>query len=497
MHYRILIFLLCVSLPAAALAKEGAAQVSKPDILFIAIDDMNDWTTLFDEKNPIQTPNLKRLAARGCFFSRAYCASPGCNPSRTAILTGLRPTTSGVYANEDAWREKLPDAVALPKYFETEGGYLTRGAGKIFHHGPTGKEDPANPSFQEFFKMVRTRGPGRNKNYNGYRRPDNPRLAALAFDWGEHNKKMIDDDMCEWVEARMEEKHDQPLFLAAGIFNPHLPFYAPKETFARYPFKKTVMPPMPEGDLDDVGDMARRMVRKEFWIMDNTLAAKPGSPGSLTKMVQCYQAASDYADQMVGRLLDKLDETGRADNTVIVLWSDHGYHLGDKECGVKFTLWEKANRVPFIIVAPGVTKPGTRCDRPVGLIDIYPTLLELAGLPAKADNDGKSLVPLLKDPSREWHPAIMNESPGNHAIRSDRWRYITYRDGSEELYDHNNDPWEHKNLAKDPKYADVIAEHRKWIPQKQAPGDGAKHLLNLAPPPGAGLPENRVKAPKK
>jgi arylsulfatase A-like enzyme len=475
-----------VKKPVKATSK--ATDKPKPDVLFIAIDDMNDWTTLFDDSNPIQTPNLKRLADRGCFFTRAYCASPGCNPSRTAIMTGLRPTTSGVYGNRDPWREKLPDSVTLPKYFADQGGYATRGAGKIFHHGSTGKEAPGNPSFQEFFEKLATRGPGPNQNYNGYRKPANPRLGNVYFDWGEHDQKMIDVDMCEWVEARMEETWDRPLFLAAGIFNPHLPFYAPKETFARYPLKDTVLPPMPEGDLDDVGDMARRMVRKEFWIWDNTTAAEPESVGSLKRMVQCYQAAADFADQMVGRLLDKLDENGRAEDTIIVLWADHGYHLGDKETCVKFTLWEKANRVPFIVVAPGVTTPGSRCNRPVGLIDIYPTLVELAGLPPKADNDGKSLVPLLEDPTREWHPALMNESPGNHAVRSDRWRYITYRDGSEELYDHSKDPWEHDNLAGDPQLADVIAEHRKWLPQKEAPGDGAVHLLNPPPPAGAGLP---------
>lgn len=472
----------------------NASASEKPDVLFIAIDDMNDWTTLFDESNPIQTPNLKRLAARGLFFSRAYCASPGCNPSRTAIMTGLRPTTSGVYGNPEVWRKKLPDAVTLPQYFANEGGYVTRGAGKILHHGKSGAEDPNNPSFQEFFKKRDNRGPGLNKNYNGYRLPANRRLGKLSFDWGEHNQKMIDVDMCEWVEARMEEKHDGPLFLAAGIFNPHLPFYAPAETFARYPLDEVELPPMPKGDLDDVGEIARRMVRKEFWVYDNVMAAEPGSPGSLQKMVQSYQAAADFADQMVGRLLDKLDETGRADNTIIVLWSDHGYHLGDKEAGVKFTLWEKANRVPFIIVAPGVTTPGTRCDSPVSLIDIYPTLAELAGLPAKSDNDGLSLVPLLKNPDQDWaRPALMTEGPGNHAVRSDRWRYISYSDGAEELYDHSNDPWEHDNLASDPQWLQVMAEHRKWLAQQEAPGRGMDHLYKLPPPPGAGLPENTRK----
>ena len=431
---------------------------------------MNDWTTLFDEANPIQTPNLKRLAARGTFFNRAYCASAGCNPSRTAIMTGYRPITSGVYANPQAWREKVPDAISIPEYFAEHGGYQTKGAGKIYHHGRTGAEPEGRPSFQEFFKKLAIRGPGKDRNYNGYRKADQVPLASLAFDWGVHDQKMIDVDMCEWVEARLEEKQAAPLFLAAGIFNPHLPFYAPAETFERYPAGKVSLPPMPEGDLDDVGQVGIRFTDKEAFVFDNTSRAEPGSPQSLKRMVQCYQAAADYADQMVGRLLDKLDETGRADNTVIVLWSDHGYHLGDKECGVKFTLWEKATRVPFIIVAPGVGKPGSICQTPVSLVDIYPTLADLAGLPPKEDNDGLSLVPLLKDPDAKWErPVLMTEGPGNHAIRTREFRYIRYHDGFEELYA-DADIWNHDNLAADPKYAQVLVDHRKHLPKQEAPG---------------------------
>ena len=182
-------------------------------------------------------------------------------------------------------------------------------------------------------------------------------------------------------------------------------------------------------------------------------------------MVQCYQASADFSDSMVGRLLDALDKSGRADHTIIVLFADHGYHLGDKESCVKFTLWEKANHVPFIIVAPGIAQPGSRCDKPVSLLDIYPTLLDLAGLPPKADNDGLSLVPLLKHPRAEWtRPAIMTMGEGNHAVRNDRWRYIRYRDGTEELYDHENDPWEFTNLAGKPEHAGVISEMKKWLP---------------------------------
>ena len=438
------------------------AANKRPNVLFIAIDDMNDWTTLFDKDNPIKTPNLERLAKRGMFFNKAYCASPACCPSRAAIMTGILPHNSGVYDNNNAWAKIMPNSITLSRYF-AQNGYETYGAGKIFHHGSTGADIVGKPSFEKFKKMLVARKPKSGKNHNGYASGN---LSKIWFDWGQHDQKLIDLDTVEWCEQAMDTRQEKPRFLAAGIFKPHLPFYADAETFKKYPFNDTVMPEMPENDLDDVSPMAIKMAHREHFIYSNVIMDPEDRPGSLKKMVQCYQASADFADQMVGRLLDKLDETGKADNTIIILWADHGYHLGDKESCVKFTLWEKANHVPFIIVAPGVTKPGTVCTKPVSLVDIYPTLVELAGLPA-AKVDGKSLVPLLRDPVQDWHPALMTMGKGNHAIRSDRWRYIRYNDGSEELYDHSKDPWEWTNLATQSKYADVIAEHKKWLPTSE------------------------------
>jgi arylsulfatase A-like enzyme len=453
----------------AAIAK--AQNNEKPDILFIAIDDMNDWTTLFDKDNPIKTPNLERLAQRGCFFTRAYCATAACNPSRTAILTGLKPTTSGVYSNRQEWKKLLPKVVTLPQYF-AQNGYTTKGGGKIFHHGRTGDDREDNPSFQEFFKMkIHAHYPG--INYNGYREGDEGvgPLWKPGFDWGEHDvEKQTDEYTVEYVNKVMQEQpKDKPLFLAAGIFRPHLPFWSPPETFQNYPLDKIRQPPMPEDDLDDVPPIGKKMAHTEPFFWNNSTQKPDEDPGSLKNLVRCYQASADFADQMVGRLIDQLDKTGRAEKTIIVLWADHGYHLGDKEACVKFTLWEKANRVPFIIVAPGLTKPGTRCDRPVSLVDIYPTLLEMAGLEDKTDLDGNSLVPLLKNPELEWEPAISTMGRGNHAVRSQRWRYIHYSDGTEELYDHDNDPWEWTNLAGKPESQMIIAEHKKWLPKNEAP----------------------------
>ena len=473
MHIKLkFILLLCSSCGLIFLLgyKNSEKNLKKPDILFIAIDDMNDWTTLFDEGNPIQTPNLKRLAERGCFFTRAYCTSPACNPSRTAIMSGLRPTTSGVYGNAQAWREKIPNAVMLPQYFK-ESGYVTKGAGKIFHHGNAGADPKDKPTFDEFQKLKMVM-PENGKNINGYTREQTEYMGRGSYDWGILDvDKQTDEYTLDYVFNVLDNApKDKPLFLAAGIFRPHLPFYAPSSTFNRYPFETTMMPPMPDGDLNDVPEIGKEMAHTQYFVWENTTKPPVNRPGSLKKMVQSYQAASTFADEMIGRLIDKLDESGRSKNTIIVLWSDHGYHLGDKESTMKFTLWEKANHIPFIIVAPGLTKPGSRCDVPVSLIDIYPTLVELANLSKKEGLDGKSLVSLLKKPNKAWEvPAISTLGRGNHSIRSKKYRYIRYYDGTEELYDHDNDPWEWHNLVGNAKYKDIIEDHRKWLPKNEAP----------------------------
>lgn len=451
---------LMTSLTLGALSAQafaGAAQ--KPNVLFIVIDDMNDWTTLFDKSNPIKTPNLERLAARGMFFSHAYSVVPGCNPSRAAVLTGYKPETTQCFENKGTtdWYKTKPDAVTLPQYFRNNG-YRAKGAGKIFHFTAAG-DDPrgTSHSWDDFQKLVRTDAP----HLNGYTKDMKgvSGLANVGWDWGETSALQGDEKMFEYVSRAMDEKSDKPMFLAAGILRPHLPFYAAAEFFKPYPLDKVTMPPMPAADLDDVPQAGRKMASDQHFIYNNTTQHQPPDPRSLQRMVQCYQAASSYADSLVGRLLDKLDASGKADNPIIVLWSDNGYHLGDKTSCVKFTLWEKANRIPFIIVAPGVTKPGSRCHTPVTLLNIYPTLLELAGLPPKADNEGQSLVPLLKNPNAEWkQAAIMTMGDGNKALRTERWRYIRYKDGTEELYDEQKDPWEWTNLAGKSDYTGEISK---------------------------------------
>jgi len=447
----------------SALARSVAPAAQRPDVLFIALDDLNNWLTLYDQANPIKTPHWERLAKRGVFFSHAYAAAPMCNPSRTAVMTGLRPTTTGVYTNSDQWRRIVPDAVTISQQF-MKSGYFAACGGKIFHHGLTGADAPATPSFHLVLTKVPERAPARN--YSGFtERP----LSSTGYDFGEHNQKMTDVDLVEWATEELRKPRKEPLFLAAGIFRPHLPFYAPPEFFKMYQRDKVTLPPMPEHDLDDVPPIGRLLAHTEHFLYQGVTSQPQDSPGSLRRFVQSYQAAATFADAMVGRLIDALDSAGRAKNTIIVLWSDNGYHLGDKENCVKFTLWEKSCNVPLVIVAPGIAKAGVRCSQPVSLVDIYPTLLELASLPAPEGLDGKSLVPLLKDPELKWdRPALMTSRRGNHAVRSRRWRYIHYSDDTEELYDHDKDPWEWTNLAKDSKYADVMKAHKALLPKQEA-----------------------------
>jgi arylsulfatase A-like enzyme len=229
------------------------------------------------------------------------------------------------------------------------------------------------------------------------------------------------------------------------------------------------MPPLNPKDWDDLPSGATQLMKKTKWFWSGMQAVDKKNPGSYQRFIRAYAACSSFADAQVGRVVDALDASGRAANTVIVLWSDHGFHLGEKGHIEKFALWEKANHIPFLVVAPGVAKPGSICERPVDMTAIYPTLLELAGLPPDAQSDGRSVVPLLRDPQTAWQPAVMTYGKGNHAVRDERWRYIRYADGSEELYDHDKDPNEWVNLAKNPEYDEIkvtLAAHMPKIEVK-------------------------------
>jgi len=430
-----------------------AKKTAKPNVLFIAVDDLNDWTTFLGGYPGVKTPSLDRLARRGTFFTRAYCAAPACNPSRTSLLCGVRPSTSGVYHNPNPWRVQLPDAVTLPQHFMAHG-YQVWGGGKIFHGG---MNDPQ--SWHVYFPQARDPVPKL--------RPVNGIPNTAQFDWGPvevGDQSMGDTQVTDWGVKFLGQEHDRPFFLAVGLFRPHLPWYVPKKYFDEYPLAEVTLPKVKEDDLDDVPPIGRQMARPQG---DH---AKVLKYQQWEKAVQGYLASITYADGQIGRLLDALDKSPYAENTIIVLWTDHGWHLGEKLHWRKFTLWEEAGRVPLVFVVPGLTKPGSRCDRTVSLLDIYPTLAELCGLPVGEQLEGKSLKPLLEDPARPWdRPVITTHGRSNHSVRSERWRLIRYSDGTEELYDHENDPLEWTNLAGEAKLAEVKKELAAWLPKVNVP----------------------------
>ena len=448
---------------ALTFAASAAASTPAPDVLFIVVDDLNDWISLLDPSAPIKTPNLERLAQRGTLFTRAYCASPACNPSRVATLTGLRPSTTGVYGNKSDWRRAVPDRSTIMQQF-MKAGYAVRGAGKIFHHHLNGAFHD-NDSFADFRHM-------RPQKYPATKLNGAPEYGSRNTDWGEwppREQDSIDFDTANYcIEALTGRAGEKSMFLACGIFKPHSPFFAP--SVYHKGLDNIELPARNPDDWDDLPQGAALLLRSKKWFWQGMMNVDGKRAGSFQNFIRAYAACATFADAQIGRVLDALDSSPRRDNTIVVLWSDHGFHLGEKDHIEKFALWEKSNHIPLIVVAPGVTRPGTRCDRPVDLTSLYLTLLELCGLPADERCDGRSLVPLLRDPTAAWDwPALMTYMRGNHAVRSERWRYIRYADDSEELYDHNADPNEWRNLAGEDGYAKVLAAHRRWLPVDEAP----------------------------
>jgi arylsulfatase A-like enzyme len=438
----------------------------RPNVLFIALDDMNDWITLLDDDAPIRTPNLERLARRGTVFTRAYCASAACNPSRTSIMTGLRPSTTGVYGNNTDWRGALPDVATIPQHF-MQNGYQAMGAGKIFHHHGGGAYHDRK-SFNDFQMMPDPPdAPMPQQKRNGF-----AWYGSANTDWGvwpPDPNEHVDIKTANYVIDQLQQNHNKPFFLAAGIFRPHMPFFIPPGYDDEYPEHTVRMPVLLPNDVDDLAPGHRLLPNYKDYLWTGMMQAERERPGAWREAVRYYQASSTFADAQVGRILDALDASPYKDNTVVVLWSDHGYHLGEKEHWEKFALWEKTNHVPFIVVAPDIVKPGSRCTRPVSLIDLYPTLIDLCGLPEKPELDGVSLRPLLENRNAVWErPALMTYGYNNHAVRKDRWRYIRYADGSEELYDLDRDLNEWHNVAGESRFRTIMDELQQWMPEENA-----------------------------
>jgi arylsulfatase A-like enzyme len=431
----------------------------KRNILFIAIDDMNDWIGCLNGHPGTITPNLDRLASRGVNFTSAHCAAPLCNPARAALMTGRRPSSTGVYSNGQpyAGAKALSGVVTLNQHFKNSG-YLTLGCGKIYH-GTRGA----------FADMKGWHDYGDPKDTS--KLPGKPPLAGAAaqghFDWGPNttgDEEMHDYQTTEWIGKHLQTKHDQPMFLACGFTRPHLPWYVPKKYFDMHPLDRVELPVVKEDDLDDVPEIGRRFARPQG---DH---ARVTRANAWKQGVQAYLAAITFSDAMVGRVLRALETGPNANDTMVVLWSDHGWHLGEKLHWRKFTLWERSTRNILMFNIPGLTRPGARCDRTVSMMDIYPTLVELAGLKAPGVLEGESLTPWLRNSAApKKTPAVTTYLFGNHAVRTDRWRYIRYKDGTEELYDRAKDPNEWTNLAGKAELAATKKELAVWLPKHNEP----------------------------
>ena len=446
-----------------AAAEPPSRDATKPNVLFIAIDDLNDWVGCLGGHPDVKTPNIDRLAKRGVLFTHAYCSAPACNPSRASLLTGILPSTSGVYHNNQPWRPVMPKAVTLPQHFMAHG-YRVVGGGKIFHGG---YPDPA--SWHEYVKQGPDPMPP-NRPLNGI-----PKTAH--FDWGPidvSDDEMDDSKIAKWATKYLSQEHNRPFFLGVGLFRPHLPWYVPRKYFDMYPPEKVTLPNVNENDLDDVPPIGRQMARPEG---DHR---KVIETNNWRKAVSAYLACISFTDTNVGRVLDALDRSAHANNTIVVLWGDHGWHLGEKLHWRKFALWEEATHAPLIFAAPGIARMEAKCTRTVSFIDAYPTLIELCGLSPRTELEGVSLLPLLKNPSAPWdRPALTTHGRNNHSVRSERWRYIRYSDGTEELYDHESDPLEWTNLAEKPEHAQLKEKLAHWLPKvsaDDAPRRGAAKL---------------------
>ncbi|MBX2874489.1 MAG: sulfatase [Saprospiraceae bacterium] len=449
-------------------------QASKPapyNVLFIAIDDLNDWVGFLGGHPQAKTPNLDRLAASSMIFEKAYTVVPACNPSRVALLTGMSPHTTGVYHNaNDMWKsERISEkAITLPKYF-SQHGYFTTAKGKIFH---SSQGERAEPEQWDSFHNPTGKGLGKHPDKTASVLASGIPIESPKdknFDWGVIEDVFLEESRdfktAQFAAEELLKPHNKPFFIGCGIFRPHLPWYVPKGYMEQFPLEDIQLPPIKEDDLEDVPEIGQKMAKGLDAKSDFQRLKRYGK---LKEAVRAYLASMKYADDCLGLVLDALNKSPHKGNTIIVLWGDHGWHLGEKLHYRKFALWEEATRVPLLIHVPGMTE-GQKCSRPVSLLDLYPTLTVLCQLPANPNTDGLSLIPLLKSPNRSWdRPVLSTMGFKRHTVRDQRYRYIQYEDGSEELYDHENDPQEWENLAQLDAYQKIINQLKKWLPKENS-----------------------------
>ncbi len=456
----------------------GAAHAKQPNVIFLAVDDMNDWIGSLGATPRAITPNLDKLAARGVNFSNAHTPGVYCAPARAAIFSGQFASTTGCYRSTDYFTDH-PEIEGLPLSF-SKAGYTTLGVGKLYHHMP-GSIDVRGWDEYHLRKPSQRKEGWSLDNWTEETPFPDPFPASvfnrgkeikggLFLEWAglpdEKEEEMADTIRVNWAVDQLRKKHEKPFFLACGIYAPHFPNYCPQKYFDLYDRDKIELPPIKSDDLEDLPErmkrakMARSKIHKE-------LEAK----GAVKDAIHGYLACVSYADAMMGRVLDALAKSPYADNTIVVLWSDHGYHHGEKYDWGKHTLWERTSNVPFIWAGPGMKK-GAVTDVTASLIDMYPTFVEMCGLPKPHQKlEGTSLASTLQKPevAKDRDVYLPYMAPGEYAIINKDWRYITYGDDGEELYDLKSDPNEWNNLAENPKYEGIKRLLRKSAPKKFAP----------------------------
>tara|TARA_B100001059_G_scaffold35659_2_gene28745 strand:- start:9635 stop:11092 length:1458 start_codon:yes stop_codon:yes gene_type:complete len=438
------------------------------NVLMISIDDLNDWIGVLKANPNVKTPNIDRLAQEGILFTNAHCQAPICGPSRASLLSGLRPSSTGIYGQikDQNLRKGNPSMKTvrfLPQYFK-DHGYKTLGVGKIFHnHAPEGVFDESGGRIQGF-------GPLPEKRIKWDKK-------GTSTDWGVYPSQdslMYDYSYAQWAEKQLKKSHNRPFFMAVGFIRPHVPWYAPKQWFDLYPPDKLTLPSYLPNDWDDLPEIAKQIAFKGMmpttdWAIES---------GEWSKIVQAYLACVSFVDQQVGVVLDALENSAYKDNTIVVLWSDHGYELGEKGSFGKQTIWSESTRVPLVFKSPKIDVQQS-IPQAVELLDVYPTLIDLAALPPNPTNEGKSLLPLINQQIDSTAVAITTYGQNNHSMINMQYRYIFYENGAEELYDLQKDPEERYNIANHEALDVLKTDMRKNLPKINVDWKvGSSHIIN-------------------
>ena len=469
-----------LALGARRIAEAAAAE--KINVLFIAVDDLRPQLGCYGDPL-VKSPNLDKLAARGMIFTRCYCQQALCSPSRTSLLTGLRPDTTGIVTIGPHFRDSMPDVITLPQHFKNNG-YVTRAIGKVYHDGLDDKASWSAPHENTKVPGYGPKGQARLKERVAEAKragidisdrtkvPYGPAYEAPDLP----DNRLRDGANADRALEILREIKDRPFFFGVGFSKPHIPYVAPKRYWDPYDPKDIALvdnqyPPKdaPKWALQGLGELRR---------YDGPPQNDPLPDEWKRRLIHGYMACISYIDAQIGRVLDELDRLGLRDRTVVLAWGDNGYQLGEHGFwSSKHTNYETSTLVPLIVSLPGMKTAGQKSDALVEFIDMYPSLVDICGLPARDSLEGTSFKPLLENPRRPWKRAAFSQYPrggyDGHTIRTDRWRLVEWRriKGNQptvyELYDHQADPQENVNLAGDPKYADTIKElvaqlHAGW-----------------------------------